>query len=357
MRPRVDGPSRRRALVVASFGGALLGIAIGCVPDVPDEPKPDASYPSTHDSSVLDALADAPGISDAGADTPVTNSDAACDLSKPFEHPSPMEALNGGQDEYAARLAPGELTVYFTRCQPMTEQQCTAWRATRTTRDEAFGAPQQIPVAGGGGELTWSPLGDDVYLDSYATGLHRIHLLTGSDAGVYGPLGSATELLQVSTTTGGGEDARPFISADGHTLVFASSRLGPNSMGWRLYLSERGSQGKLLSASVIASLTTGGSEEIAPVLSPDNRTLYYSRRGYDLDAGDYPGWAIWRATRPQASDVDFTPREELKELEVIDTDTQPTWISGDGCHLLFVSNRGGGAGGFDIWEARKPSSH
>jgi len=32
----------------------------------------------------------------------------------------------------------------------------------------------------------------------------------------------------------------------------------------------------------------------------------------------------------------------------------PSFISHDGCTLYFVSNRSGGLGGFDIWQARKP---
>jgi hypothetical protein len=46
--------------------------------------------------------------------------------------------------------------------------------------------------------------------------------------------------------------------------------------------------------------------------------------------------------------------ELVTELVKEGANNLPSWLSADGCRLFFSSNRGGGKGNYDIWQAEKP---
>jgi hypothetical protein len=104
---------------------------------------------------------------------------------------------------------------------------------------------------------------------------------------------------------------------------------------------------------VTITLADGGAapaNEFAPIVTGDLLTMYF---GYYTNS--VPGGAleryIFRATRASAAAA-FDNAEYVSELFVSGAFQQPTWVSPDGCALLFASKRP--PGGLHIWSATKP---
>jgi hypothetical protein len=86
------------------------------------------------------------------------------------------------------------------------------------------------------------------------------------------------------------------------------------------------------------------------IISPDDLELYFmSNRG-----GGMGGYDIWVSTRPTPNDpwgppVNLDPTINTASLDC------PAWISPDGLILFIITDRPGGFGGYDTWMARRPS--
>jgi Tol biopolymer transport system component len=141
------------------------------------------------------------------------------------------------------------------------------------------------------------------------------------------------ELLPVVNDPSAIDDTTPFLREDGAVLYFASTRVPEDSTD--LYRSERGDAGFEAPAPV-AELNTSFSET-APVVAPDDRTLYFASDRSDGNARG--GYDIWVATRSSPSEP-FAPPIDVTALNSPDFDL-PTFVTRDGCHLYFSSTRSG----------------
>jgi hypothetical protein len=133
------------------------------------------------------------------------------------------------------------------------------------------------------------------------------------------------------------EDVRdPAPSGDGLRLVFAAGVGGI----YDLYEAKRGSlMGSFSTRSPIAALNLG-SQSWGPFLSSDALTLYYVE-GADL------------ATSVRADrSLDFQAPSKLASLNSTDQDFEPV-VSKDELTIYFGSDRPGGRGLFDIWQASR----
>lgn len=87
-----------------------------------------------------------------------------------------------------------------------------------------------------------------------------------------------------------------------------------------------------------------------PRISGDGLTLYYS--SMRTDGGALAGTDIWRASRT-ATTLPFSTPTRVAELNTASNES-PTWLSPDGCVIYIQTDRAGGTGGQDMWEAVKP---
>lgn len=87
----------------------------------------------------------------------------------------------------------------------------------------------------------------------------------------------------------------------------------------------------------------------APAVSPDHLTLYFTSNR----PGGAGGWDIWYATRPTV-DEPFGQPEPLSELNTADDDGDAE-VSSDGLTIYFTSDQTGALGYRDIWSATRPS--
>jgi Tol biopolymer transport system component len=128
----------------------------------------------------------------------------------------------------------------------------------------------------------------------------------------------------------------PFISADGRTLYFSSTRSGSGD----LYRSTLGNNGQFGTPIPLSELNTSG-VETNPVLTADELTIFFAR---DED--------IWIAHRSTIVDGFGKP------TRVTDLDSpmveRPMSISDDNCVLYFVSGgQSGSTGGIDVFMATR----
>jgi Tol biopolymer transport system component len=141
-----------------------------------------------------------------------------------------------------------------------------------------------------------------------------------------------------------GIDTNPSISADGLSLYFASERPG----GWGLadiWVATRVS----LSDSWLAPRNLGvpvnsSDWDAVPYISPDGLSLYFESER----PGGYGSVDVWLARRATLLHAWEIPVNVGPVVNSAASDGAP-WLFADGLALLFTSNRGSGWGGYDLW--------
>lgn len=114
-----------------------------------------------------------------------------------------------------------------------------------------------------------------------------------------------------------------------------------------LFFSKKNEQGKWQPVDVIEGELNTDYDEGAPCLSPDGKTMYFTRCSSDPD---YPRYAeIWKSQRSDASWGKPTKCEITRDT--LTSYAHPA-VSPDGQWLYFVSDMPGGEGGLDIWRTR-----
>ncbi len=141
-------------------------------------------------------------------------------------------------------------------------------------------------------------------------------------------------------------DNHPSISADGLSLYFDSRRPNPSgSLGNNdLYVTTRATKSDDWSIPVnLGPKINTSNIEYSPNILSDDMTMFFDSRITDRD--------IWMTTRRNANDDWDTAAPLEPPMNTSDIDTDPS-ISVDGSIIYFVSNRPGGNGRFDLWQAR-----
>lgn len=284
--------------------------------------------------SVTDAPKDAPAGNDGstGIDAPPT---ARCDPAKPFGVPMLVENVNSSNEEFGFALTRDEQTAFIGRIVQPPTASATLLVAKRSASG-AFGAPSPAVTAAinntAGDEHAPSPVADGLILYFHrqdAAGI-GIYAATRADAAAAFSSGSAitiggTQLLNALSAT---------ISADGQTLYWLDFQ------DFKARSAVRGATPTIFGpASIASSIDLAG----APVLSADELTLFYAQGN---------GTDILVSTRAGKSGV-FGTGVPLANVNSANED-RPVWLTHDGCVLFLSSNRPGGLGGADIWEARRP---
>lgn len=142
------------------------------------------------------------------------------------------------------------------------------------------------------------------------------------------------------------DDREPFLSLDGRTLLFSSSR-GDGHGGYDIWMCTRPSPADVWSKPVnLGPAINSASDEGGPWLSRDGRLLlFHSDRPEGQGSAD-----LYMATR-RSPNAPWSEPVNLAALNSTSTDCQPC-LSADGTELFFTSTRPGGQGGRDLWVCR-----
>ncbi|MCC6877413.1 MAG: PD40 domain-containing protein [Sandaracinaceae bacterium] len=297
-----------------------------------DAGRPDASTMDAQvaDASTMDAQAadastpDARASEDAAADSAPP---PACDPSQAFAFAS-FGGLATGLDELVVLPTPDLLSVYVTR---NTSGNFDVYFHTRATLDADFGAAGEVAELNTAGDDVLSWLSPD-RLTAYLTRAGDIAVATRASASA--PFGAPVVVADVSGT---GNDIDPFLARSG-TLYFASDRGGD----FALYSAAPAAGGRFATPVLIGELDTGAAE-VRPVLTDDERTIYFTRAGVLLSA---------------ARDSRLMPfgsagaRPDL--VSEPNSTTLVSWVSGDGCRLVLTTDGIVGPAGLEPFLFLKP---
>lgn len=145
------------------------------------------------------------------------------------------------------------------------------------------------------------------------------------------------------------DDASPFLSRDGKTLIFESDRSGGAGKG-DLWISTRNDINTPWSEPVNMGTNVNSTQsEGLATLSADGLQLIF--------ASDRPGSTglsdLWECRR-ESTKVPWSPARNIKSLNSVGRDLAPL-LSRDGLSLVLTSDRLGGEGSADLWLSRRSS--
>ena len=253
---------------------------------------------------------------DAGGDANA----AACDPRKPFGTPATIPQLQTGFD-WSARFTADELTMFVWSDRSGAPGTFSATRARVT---DTFPALAPLVYAGDGGPyLDVAPSDDGLAVIVEGEGDLFAAQRTALDAGFgtpapIGPASSPDEL-----------EAQGYLLSGRGVLYFAST---PSGVPTDIYKSV--SVGGVWQGRVAIGELNTTSFETFPTLTPDEKTIYFgSDRNGTMD--------VWVARRDDTASTFSTP-EVVAELSTGKFEV-PTWVSADGCRLVFRRNTVGTA--------------
>lgn len=210
-----------------------------------------------------------------------------------------------------------------------------------------FGAPELVTGLGIEGNVFGPALSADGSTLFFSAIDGDEDIFTATRAGRGTVFAGATRVANVNDDTS--EDGTPFLSADGLSLYFFSTRPDAAASGGRdLWVATRPTADSELGASSLVPGVNSDSLDHLPRLSPDELTLMFVS-GRDGENAFSNIWISERASRDAAFSVPV-------ELAGINSDVREEGftLSSDGLTLLFASNRFDEAD-MDIWVATRLS--
>ena len=142
-------------------------------------------------------------------------------------------------------------------------------------------------------------------------------------------------------------DGSPVVAADGLSLIFGSDL--PNGDGeGNLWMTTRETVEDDWGALVPLANINSSADESCLSLSADGLSLFFSSFVGTPRPGGHGKCDIWVTTRATASDPWGQPENLGPPVNTSSNDYGP-FIWDDGCTLLFISDRDGGSGSYDLW--------
>jgi len=259
---------------------------------------------------------------------------ARCDPQKPFAPPAPVANVNTGDDEIGFTLTRDELTAFVDHYDTALPGS-NLLAARRSTATSAFATPSASVTGrindGNGDEFSPFPSADGLTLffaRSVAGSPIRVVAAARPDAD--------TAFSADLAVTVDGMDVigdQPVVSSDGQTLYWV------DSLTQQLQAATRGE----LDTVFVAQRGISVMPVTNPALSADELTLYYSNGA---------GADVLVSTRPTTA-ASFRDGVPVPLINTASRDA-PVFLTSDGCVLYMKSDRPGGAGGSDLWEAHRP---
>ena len=262
----------------------------------------------------------------------------ACDPAKPFAKPAPLATtprpINTGAQEAWPRISRDAKKLYFVRGSGRDGGRILNGDIVHVSRshpdesfDEATTASAQFTLTLNNDAPFLSPNELRLY---FSNGLDHIYFSEIPSVGGAFPYPGQ----QVDFTSTGIRDFHPYLVGDS-VLYFSSSR-GGNVNELKLHSSTRTTTNKFGEPRPLNIQTTMPGQQSAPVVSSDERVVFFSNDG-----------TIYRAIRGAGGSFGVaTPADDLNG-----GNSYPGSLSADDCVLYLHSDRLGGTD-FDIWFTR-----
>ncbi len=141
------------------------------------------------------------------------------------------------------------------------------------------------------------------------------------------------------------DSKQPAISPGGDTLYFASNRSGGYG-GFDIWMCTKQEQGQWSSPVNLGKSVNTRADDLAPAALPDPSVLFFSSKGHP----GYGGFDFFVAKARTTDTVVYNLGLPFNSVR------DDCFITFNGKDIYWSSNRTGGRGGFDIYEARKTSA-
>lgn len=251
-----------------------------------------------------------------------------------LESPVIVKALSSAANEGNVSLADTDLTVFFSRPQPLFGGN-EVYVSTRSSPTAAFSDPEPIDdlsTTASDGRLTLSA---DGTLGVVAS--ERLGGAGGSDlwATSRAPGGRFTAPTQkrVEALATAVDEFDPELTPDGLTLYYSQATMG----GQALMVAKR--TGDKFAAPTVLAIAGAGLVHADPTVSPDGRVIVFASGSSSSDLD------LFVATRSSPSAAFGVATRLPINSPQVDSDPE---LAQDGCTLLFSSNRQG-SDARDIW--------
>jgi len=312
-RPRTMDATRWSLAVAAlclgcSAAGELLGVV-----------QTDAGGPGPAADAGADATPDF-ADADAGGDG---DASIACAATDPFGAPALIAELESTGAEGGFRLLDDELTGFFWSTRPGGQGKSYLYVTTRPDRASPFGAITLLDnVNTATLQVDPTVVASGLYLafrSEREGGVGGYDLYSAARGSLDASFDGVTLLSALDSVE---DDVQPFLRADGAEIYFASNRAGD----YDLYRSTV-TAGVYTPPAPVAELNTSGFDDGDPVVSADDKTVFFSStRPGGAGASD-----VWTATRADPG-APFGPAVNVAVLNTAAFE-DPTWLSVDGCRL------------------------
>jgi hypothetical protein len=255
-------------------------------------------------------------------------------------------AINSSAIEASEYLSADGLEFYFTR--QTTNTRGDIWVARRPTRDSVWG-----PAAGIG-----APVNSADNWDPFLTADGLTLLFDGMRPGGFGYVDLwittratksdiwGTPVNLGDTVNSPADDWCPSLSADGLELYFTSGRAGGSGL-YDLWMTTRASVNDNWGTPTnLGSPLNTSSQDTCPSISPDGLVLFFASNRSGV-SGPMDLFMTRRATTKDP----WGPPKNLGPTVNSDAVENAPMVSADGSLLFFYSDRQGGYGSGDIWQA------
>ncbi len=138
-------------------------------------------------------------------------------------------------------------------------------------------------------------------------------------------------------------ESSAIISDDGNEIYFSSNK---NNSNYNIYYSLKNEKGIWSKANMISKTINSEYDEIGLFMHPDGRTLYFSSNGHN----NMGGFDIFKSTKNDGKNSWTEPKNLGFPINSADDDMF-FMVSQYGQNAYFSSNRKGGEGSLDIYEA------
>jgi Tol biopolymer transport system component len=290
---------------------------------------------SADDASQLDSAADAaPDVPDAFDPTCPSGGGGA------FSAPVPI-SVSTADFEGTPALSSDGLELFFKSTRPGGVGGQDLWTATRTTTALPWSTPVNVTELNSPADDTGPTLTADgltMWFESSRTGgLGDVDIYVATRPARGAPWSAPVLVTELSSISG---DGAPHVSPSGLIIYQHSSRSGSNAT----YRSTRASITSPWSMPV--ELVELG-DAANPATTADDCSIVFG----SFRTGGQGSRDLWIAERP-ARDQPFGTPTVLAPLNGTEWDDDP-WLSADGRHIVFASNRNGGTAEFDLFEATR----
>jgi Tol biopolymer transport system component len=261
--------------------------------------------------------------------------------------------VNSSSVEIDPSISADGLELFFESRRPGGYGLADIYVSRRASKDAPWGPCMNIGAPVNTADWEQSPSisadGLSLYFSPWAGVEGSDYLAVTTRASTSDPWGPPVSLG--ATVDSSADTWAPSISADGLTVFFVSGRAGGFG-GDDLWFTSRATKDDPWGSPVNLGGTVNSSlEECFPDISADGRMLFFSDHMYGpWRPGGYGGQDIWVTTRVATNDPWGEPMNLGPVINTSDWELSPN-ISADGSTLYFCSDRPGGIGSLDLWQA------